>query len=105
MNIVLCQDAKDLGQRAAADAAARIRRAIQEQGRAHVIVATGASQFEVLAALVAAPDIDWPNVVGFHLDEYIGPADLASGLLPPLSQGAAGRSRAVSRFPLHRRRV
>ncbi|MGO9113228.1 MAG: glucosamine-6-phosphate deaminase [Thermoguttaceae bacterium] len=72
MNIVLCKDARDLGQRAAADAAARIRRAIQEQGRAGIIVATGASQFEVLAALVACPTIDWSRVVGFHLDEYTG---------------------------------
>ena len=72
INIILCRDILDLGQRAAVDAAARIRRAIKEQGCAHIIVATGASQFEVLAALVEQPDIDWPNVVGFHLDEYIG---------------------------------
>lgn len=72
MNVVLCRDEKDMGQRAAADAAARIRRAIQDRGRANIIVATGASQFEVLAALVACPDIDWPSVVGFHLDEYRG---------------------------------
>jgi glucosamine-6-phosphate deaminase len=72
VKIIFCQDEKDMGQRAAADAAARIRRAIQDRGRAGIIVATGASQFEVLAALVADPDIDWPQVVGFHLDEYIG---------------------------------
>ncbi len=37
-----------------------------------MVVATGASQFEVLAALVAAEGIDWPSVTGFHLDEYLG---------------------------------
>src|SRR5208283_3756958 len=71
-NVFLCKDARDLGQLAAADAAARIRRAIQERGRAAIVVATGASQFEVLAALVACPAIDWSRVVGFHLDEYRG---------------------------------
>jgi glucosamine-6-phosphate deaminase len=72
MNIIHCSDVRDLGRRAAADAAGRIRRSIREQGQAHVIFATGASQFEVLAALVASPDIDWSRVVGFHLDEYVG---------------------------------
>lgn len=72
MHVILCSDARDLGRRAAADAAARIRLAIQNQGRAHIIVATGTSQFEVLTALAACPDIDWPRVVGFHLDEYVG---------------------------------
>ena len=72
MNIVMCQDAKDLGRRAGEEAAERIRRAVQERGQARIIVATGASQFEVLAALTAAPGIDWPKVTGFHLDEYLG---------------------------------
>ena len=37
-----------------------------------MIVATGASQFEMLAALVLEPNIDWSKVVLFHLDEYVG---------------------------------
>ena len=72
MNVILCKDARDLGQRAAANAAERIRRAIDEQGRAAIIFATGASQFEVLAALTTCPALDWSRVVGFHLDEYTG---------------------------------
>jgi len=36
------------------------------------IVATGASQFEMLKELVAQPDIDWSRVTVFHLDEYVG---------------------------------
>ena len=35
-------------------------------------LATGTSQFEVLARLVAAEGIDWPRVTVFHLDEYLG---------------------------------
>lgn len=72
MRIEICKDVKDLGRRAAADGAARLRAAIAERGGANLIVATGASQFEVLAALVAAEGIDWSKVTGFHLDEYIG---------------------------------
>jgi glucosamine-6-phosphate deaminase len=58
---------------AAADrAAAAIRAAIEARGHAHVIAATGASQFEFLDALVHRPGIDWARTVFFHLDEYVG---------------------------------
>jgi glucosamine-6-phosphate deaminase len=58
---------------AAADrAAAAIRETIVGRGRAHVIAATGASQFEFLDALTKASGIDWAKVVFFHLDEYVG---------------------------------
>jgi glucosamine-6-phosphate deaminase len=57
---------------AAERGAAAIRDAIALRGRAHVIAATGASQFEFLDALVKAPGIDWERTVFFHLDEYIG---------------------------------
>lgn len=60
------------GQEAARTGAAAIRAAIRDRGEARVIVATGASQFEMLDALVREPDIDWAKVTGFHLDEYIG---------------------------------
>ncbi len=40
--------------------------------QANVIVATGASQFEVLAALVQATGVAWDKCNFFHLDEYIG---------------------------------
>lgn len=62
----------DNGKAAAALGAAAIRRTLAEKGRATVVIATGASQFEMLEALVAAPDIDWSKVTAFHLDEYIG---------------------------------
>jgi glucosamine-6-phosphate deaminase len=59
--------------RAAADHAADVlRNAIRERRRARIIAATGASQFDFLDALTAAPGIDWSRVEMFHLDEYIG---------------------------------
>ncbi len=63
-----------LGQAAADYTAGRIQRAIQSQGQARVIFATGASQFEFLQALVKHP-IEWNQVVAFHLDEYLGVSD------------------------------
>jgi glucosamine-6-phosphate deaminase len=59
--------------RAAAAHAARILTdVLATQSRARIIAATGASQFEFLEALVAAPGIDWARVEMFHLDEYVG---------------------------------
>ena len=56
----------------AEQAAADLRTAISENSKAAIVVATGASQFEVLGNLVKQPDIDWSVVHGFHLDEYVG---------------------------------
>ena len=78
MNIYIGKDKQDMARHAAAAAADKIRKAIAEKGEARIIVATGASQFEFLAELVAEPGIDWTKVTGFHLDEYVGlPVSLA----------------------------
>ena len=65
-------DRPGLGQAAAEQASAAIRRAIVERGHARIIAATAASQLEFLQALTKAPGIDWPRVEVFHLDEYLG---------------------------------
>ena len=57
---------------AAEHAAASIRGTIARRGKARVVAATGASQLEFLRALTAMPDIEWPRVELFHLDEYAG---------------------------------
>jgi len=57
---------------AAAHAASTIARAVAARGRARIIVATGASQFEFLEDLVSSQDVDWTRVTLFHLDEYVG---------------------------------
>jgi len=76
MTITIHADRPMLGRAAAAAAAAAIRSACRERGAACAVVATGASQFEVLAALAAEADIPWRAVTLFHLDEYVGlPAD------------------------------
>lgn len=59
--------------KAAADKAAEtLRDLIASKGSAVIIVATGASQFDFLEYLCAAPGIEWVKVRMFHLDEYVG---------------------------------
>lgn len=72
MNIYIGKDKLDMAAAAAKSAGDKIRKAIAEKGEARIIVATGASQFEFLQALVKEPGIDWTKVTGFHLDEYVG---------------------------------
>ncbi len=72
MQIVISETKTQMGRRAATQGAEKIRQAIATKGAANIVVATGMSQFEVLAELVAAPDMDWGRVTAFHLDEYVG---------------------------------
>lgn len=61
-----------MGRLVAERAARDLRLAIADRGSANIVVATGASQFEVLDELVQQTEIDWSRVTGFHLDEYVG---------------------------------
>ena len=72
MDVQILKDKNELGRIAAKLGAEKIRAAIAANGRANVILATGASQFEMLAALLLEKDIDWNVVSFFHLDEYVG---------------------------------
>ncbi len=70
MQVAVFDTKEEMGRQAAADGAAIIREAIAKRGDANIILATGASQFEMLAALAAEP-IDFGCVSCFHLDEYV----------------------------------
>ena len=72
MNLVICKDKLTCGIEAAKFGAEKIRKAIAEQGECRIILATGASQFEMLSALLKEEGIDWSKVSMFHLDEYVG---------------------------------
>src|SRR5258706_11829563 len=72
MNIHIATNPKELGKDAGIIAEQLIRDAIQSNGSANIILATGTSQFETLNQLINEKDIDWSKVVMFHLDEYIG---------------------------------
>lgn len=94
MEVKIFDDKNTLGQAAADKGAAYIRKAIAERGHANIIVATGASQFEMLSALTKEPGIDWSKVNIFHLDEYIGlPEDHPAGFRKYL------RERFINKLP------
>lgn len=89
MIIKVFNDKIQLGEAAAMQAANIINRAISERGRARIIAATGASQFEFLDALTRTPGIDWSKVEMFHLDEYVG---------LPITHPASFRKYLMERF-------
>ncbi len=69
MKIIVCENSRELGKKAAQTAAEYLTGLITEKGYARIAVSTGASQFDTFEALIAA-DIDWSKVEMFHLDEY-----------------------------------
>jgi glucosamine-6-phosphate deaminase len=72
MQVRICDSGRALGDTAAEEAAAWVRRCLDERGEVTLVAATGASQFEFLDALAEARDIDWSRATFFHLDEYVG---------------------------------
>jgi glucosamine-6-phosphate deaminase len=72
MQIKTYADRSTMSRAAARHAGRALGDAIARRGRVRIVAATGASQFEFLAALTDAPGIDWSRVEMFHLDEYVG---------------------------------
>jgi glucosamine-6-phosphate deaminase len=72
LNAYIYDTRAKMGAAAAAAVASELRRLIEARGHAVGIFASAPSQNEFLAALAAAPGIDWSRVAGFHLDEYLG---------------------------------
>lgn len=71
IHVEISPDKTIAGKAGALHGARLIREAIAARGTANIIVATGASQFEMLKALVHE-DLPWEKITAFHLDEYIG---------------------------------
>lgn len=61
-----------MGLAAAEEARCVIQKAIEVQGCANIIIATGNSQLTLLDALSQSGGIDWAKVNIFHMDEYVG---------------------------------
>jgi len=89
MTIEIFENSAEMGITAGKTAAEIIREAIEKNGSANVILATGTSQFGILNQLMAEPAIDWSKVTMFHLDEYIG---------LPISHPASFRKYLKERF-------
>ena len=94
MNIVISETKMEMGRKAAERGAMAIRETLAAEGAASIIVATGASQFEMLAALVTQSGIDWSKITIFHLDEYVGMAETH-----PASFRKYLRERFIDRLP------
>lgn len=72
MDVRISNSTGEMARRAATDGGDALRRALRAREEPCIVLATGASQFEMLEALVEMNDIDWSRVTAFHLDEYIG---------------------------------
>lgn len=72
LQLAVHEDRLRLGRVAARQAADALVKACHDNGSATLVVATGTSQFEVLAELALAVDVPWDTVRIFHLDEYVG---------------------------------
>lgn len=98
MDVNVHEDKAALGRAAADEGVAAIAEALDARGAAHIVVATGASQFEMLEALVTA-DLDWSKVHVFHLDEYVGiSADHPASFRRYLQERFVGRLPALGSF-------
>ena len=71
MNTQIFDSKEAMGAAAAQAGAERLGEVLDAGSEASIIVATGASQFEMLSSL-SRSDLSWPSITGFHLDEYIG---------------------------------
>ena len=95
MEIHVFSDKSRLAATAAQAGAAALCAATNENGRATVVLASAASQIEMLDQLLQQSDVAWPRVRIFHLDEYVG---------LPIAHRASFRrflwERFVSRLPL-----
>jgi len=80
VQLKIFDDKMAMSKGAAEYVASSLRRIIGANGRARIVAATGAAQFDFLDALTSAPGIQWDAVEMFHLDEYVGvsPAHPAS---------------------------
>lgn len=89
MKLSIFNTPEEMGVSAGKRAAEILRNTIAERGEANIILATGASQFDVLKQVLSEKDIAWDKVTMFHLDEYIG---------LPLSHPASFRKYLLDRF-------
>lgn len=62
----------DMSEAVAVEVQQIFREALDRQGSAAAILATGNSQIQFLARLVALGGVDWSRVTLFHMDEYLG---------------------------------
>ncbi len=70
MKVAVFKNPDELGREAALFSTRVLKQAIAENGKARLLLSTGASQFDTVKHLVHQ-DVDWSKVEMFHLDEYV----------------------------------
>ena len=80
LRVHIFDDPVSLGRAAARHTADVVRDAVAARGKARIVVATGNSQLDFVAALPDQAGVPWDAVTVFHLDEYLDlPADHPAG--------------------------
>lgn len=74
LEINIYKDSTEMGKAAAKSVSEQLRNAVNKNGSANLILATGASQFTFLENL-QKESIEWDTITVFHLDEYKGISD------------------------------
>lgn len=64
-------DRRAMGEAAALDVAAELRKRLASQEGVRMVFAAAPSQREMLDSLIAAEGIDWTRITAFHMDEYL----------------------------------
>jgi glucosamine-6-phosphate deaminase len=72
LHVEIYADRQETGLAAAMDVATLMRAMMVTKHQLTMVFAAAPSQNELLAALRVLPDLDWPRVAAFHLDEYVG---------------------------------
>lgn len=72
VNVQIFRSGAELGAAAAMQAGTVITEAIQDHGRARIIIGTGNSQQNLVDSLVRISELEWNRIEVFHMDEYVG---------------------------------
>jgi len=68
--VIICRDEFELGSKAAADVAGKIRELLARQDEIRIAFAAGESQMTYLDALAKEKNIDWQKITCFNVDDF-----------------------------------
>ena len=71
-NVYIYNTRSEMGKAAAEHVVGLIQEILSKKEKVNIVFAAAPSQNEFLSHLANSADIDWPRVVGFHMDEYLG---------------------------------
>lgn len=94
LQVFIADSREEMGRISGHDIAAMLKVLLSMKDEVNVMFAAAPSQNDVLASLIADPDIAWDRVNAFHMDEYIGLSRTA-----PQGFGNFLRERVFDRAP------